>query len=161
MSEDSRPTIRQIIVRWSDEYNNKIPVQKEGKRIAFLELLKTIATYGYQKDDITTSVFNQIVKECVPEHYKPMSKKLEWQRITERILDGAIEEWFKTVKIATLTDEEAFQKVKVALESPESQEAESTPYGKLMDPEQMKLLPKVDVEIDEEMAALLGYDENE
>lgn len=108
-----KPSIRAIIVRWADSYNNRIPVPAAPKRIAYLELLKTFIDNGYAKEDIdTTSVFEAIIEESVPSNYQPVRNRLIWTKSSERVLEGAMEEMFPTVVLSELTEEEAMRNVK-------------------------------------------------
>ncbi len=90
INEPGKPTVDDIILYWLYSYGNRIPV-KEGpqKRKAFYDLINTIKSYGYTKEDLSKSKRLDIVNQCVPKNYDSNKSKI-WKKLTKQALNQAI-----------------------------------------------------------------------
>lgn len=149
------PSIQQIITVWVDSYpKRRIPVDKNQRLIAFIELLKTLKENGYDRPG--TSVCGEIIKESVPQNYKPVTKKNTWQEMAIRDLRSAIEIIFPQVELAKVTEADLVQKVKEKLEQSEPEEPDYVPMGKNQIKPDNAIKPNV--EYDNDVLAELGFE---
>ncbi len=74
MGYSLNPDFEQIIISWKDE-RGKIPWQDEPRIQAYLDLINTLVTFGYSKEDITARTnVNQIIHESHNSNSKKASK---------------------------------------------------------------------------------------
>lgn len=154
----SKPTPKQIIITWADSYDRRIPIRKEERLAAYIELLKTFQKYGYGKDDVTTSTFNDIIKESVPQEHKPVSKKVKWTEMAERDLSSAMEMVWVTVELAEVNEEDLALAAKKKIEFAMAQEKVVNDRFEKSQKLSLNVEKRPPVELDDTVLRELGID---
>jgi hypothetical protein len=95
----TQATFEEVIRAWILDCDGRVPTEKRQRQESFLVLLGNLAKYGYDKEELTTSKKEKIVRSCVNPNYRHKQKLKTWIAMVVSDLEDAILIYYGQVKI--------------------------------------------------------------
>lgn len=97
----SEVTFDEIVRAWLLHYDDRLPSDRVERREALIILLDNLLDHGYNKESLTLSKKERIVKYCVNPNHKNKKKLRAWVAMLVNDLEAAILIKYPVVKIRT------------------------------------------------------------
>lgn len=92
-------SFEEVVRAWLLEYDDRVPNERADRKEAFAILLGNLAYHNFNKEDLTTSRKEKIVRSCVNPYHRDRNKLKKWTSMVVNDLEAAALIYYGTVDI--------------------------------------------------------------